>query len=114
MRIVLSRLLVLLFLATASMAGPASAVQIRAVRLWASPESTRVVLDLSGSASHSLLVLKNPDRIVLDVAGARLSRGSRPPPGVGVVKQVRMARRSTGQLRIVLDLSRSIRAKSFL
>ena len=94
---------------------PAHAVDIRAVRLWASPESTRVVLDLSGSAQHSLLVLKNPDRIVLDVAGARLADGSRTPPaGVGVVKQVRMARRPSGELRIVFDLSRSIRAKSFL
>ena len=105
--------LVLLLLA-AGMGVPAHAVEIRAVRLWASPESTRVVLDLSGSASHTLLVLKNPDRVVLDVAGARLGNGSRPPPGVGVIKQVRMARRPSGELRIVLDLSRSTRAKSFL
>jgi N-acetylmuramoyl-L-alanine amidase len=114
MRFVLSRLVALLFLSTISMAGPASAVEIRAVRLWASPEGTRVVLDLSGRASHRFLVLKNPDRIVLDVAGGHLGSGARSPPSIGVVKQVRMARRSTGDLRIVLDLSRPIRAKSFL
>jgi len=96
--------LVALLLATALVV-PVHAVEIRAIRLWASPESTRVVLDLSGSAQHSLLVLKDPDRIVLDLAGARLASGSRAvPPGVGVVKQVRMARRPTGELRIVFDL----------
>ena len=36
---------------------PAHAVDVRAVRLWASPDGTRVVLDLSGRAQHSLQVL---------------------------------------------------------
>ena len=94
---------------------PAHAVDVRAVRLWAGPDSTRVVLDLSGSAQHSLQLLKNPDRVVLDVAGARLVRGARAAQtGAGVVRQVRMARRSSGELRIVLDLARPIQAKSFL
>ena len=94
---------------------PAHAVEVRAVRLWAGPDSTRVVLDLSGSAQHSLQVLKNPDRVVLDVAGARLASGARTSPaGTGAVKQVRMARRPSGELRIVLDLARPIQAKSFL
>src|ERR1700722_19837289 len=94
---------------------PAHAVDVRAVRLWAGPDGTRVVLDLSGSAQHSLQVLRNPDRVVLDVAGARLGAGVRiAPAGTGAVKQGRMARRPSGELRIVLDLSRPIQAKSFL
>ncbi|MEP6884255.1 MAG: N-acetylmuramoyl-L-alanine amidase [Gammaproteobacteria bacterium] len=94
---------------------PAHAVDVHAVRLWADPDSTRVVLDLSGSAQHSLHSLKNPDRVVLDVAGARLGRGVRAAQaGTGAVKQVRMARRSSGELRIVLDLTRPLKAKSFL
>ena len=87
---------------------PAHAVDVRAVRLWAGPDSTRVVLDLSGSAQHSLLVLKNPDRVVLDVAGARLRARRARPAGAGAVKQVRMARGRPGELRIVFDLSRPI------
>jgi N-acetylmuramoyl-L-alanine amidase len=93
---------------------PARAVEVRAVRLWAGPEGTQVVLELSGSAKHSLLMLKNPDRVVLDVADARLSAGARRPPASGVVKEVRMARRPNGELRVVLDLTRPMRAKSFL
>jgi N-acetylmuramoyl-L-alanine amidase len=94
---------------------PAHAVDVRAVRLWAGPDSTRVVLDLSGSAQHSLQVLKDPDRVVIDVAGAKLAAGAHTAPaGTGAIKQVRMARRPTGELRIVLDLSKPIQAKSFL
>src|SRR6202795_1694949 len=94
---------------------PAHAVDVHALRLWAGPDSTRVVLDLSGSARHSLQVLKNPDRVVLDVAGARLARGVRAAPaGTGAVKLVRTAHRPSGELRIVLDLARPIQAKSFL
>ena len=93
----------------------AHAVDIRAVRLWAGPDSTRVVLDLSGRARHSMQVLKNPDRVVLDVSGARLAAGARSAPaGVGVVRRVRMGRRPSGELRIVLDLARPLRATSFL
>ncbi len=93
---------------------PARAVEVRAVRLWAGPEGTQVVLELSGSAKHSLLMLRNPDRVVLDVSDARLSAGARRPPASGVVKEVRMARRPNGELRVVLDLTRPMRAKSFL
>src|ERR1700675_3958068 len=91
----------------------AHAVDVRGIRLWAGPDSTRVVLDLSGSAQHSLQVLKNPDRVVLDVAGARLAPVARAPAGAGNVKSVRASLRSSG-VRIVLDLSRPIQAKSFL
>ena len=94
---------------------PAYAVEVRAVRLWAGPDGTRVVLDLSGSTQHTLSVLKEPDRVVLDVASATLSpHAGAPPASTGAIKQVRMAKRPSGELRIVFDLSHPIRAKSFL
>ena len=94
---------------------PARAVEVRAVRLLASPEGTRVVLELSGAARHNLFALTNPDRVVVDVSDARLAPGAGgAPAGAGIVKQVRMARRSSGELRVVLDLTQPIRARSFL
>jgi N-acetylmuramoyl-L-alanine amidase len=94
---------------------PVIAVEVRDVRVWAAPDNTRVVVDLSANAAHSLLVLRNPDRVVLDVAGARLAKGAHTrPAGGGAVKVVRMAHRPSGELRIVLDLARPIQAKSFL
>jgi N-acetylmuramoyl-L-alanine amidase len=94
---------------------PARAVDVRAIRLWAGPDNTRVVVDLSGSAQHSLLLLHNPERAVLDVSGARLAKSAHgAPPGAGAVKSVRMSRSPSGNFRLVLDLARPIQAKSFL
>ncbi len=94
---------------------PAGAVDVRHIRLWAGPDNTRVVLDLSGRAQHSLMVLQRPDRVVLDIPGGRLStRAGAAPPGAGVVKRMRVATRADGRLQIVLDLRRAARAKSFL
>ena len=94
---------------------PAGAVDVRGIRLWAGPDNTRVVVDLSGSAQHSLLLLHNPERAVLDVSGARLGKSARSVPrGAGAVKAVRMSRSPSGNFRLVLDLARPIQAKSFL
>jgi N-acetylmuramoyl-L-alanine amidase len=94
---------------------PARAVDVRAVRLWAGPDSTRVVVDLSGNAQHSLGVLHNPERVVLDVPGARLAKALRvPPAGTGAVRRVRMSHSTSGNLRVVLDLAHPAQAKSFL
>ena len=93
---------------------PAGAVDVRAVRLWAGPDSTRVVVDLSGNAQHSLGVLHSPERVVLDVPGARLGKALRVPAGAGAVRRVRMSHSPSGNLRVVLDLARPAQAKSFL
>jgi N-acetylmuramoyl-L-alanine amidase len=96
-------------------AAPAGAVEVRAVRLVANPEGARIVLELSGTARHNLFALTNPDRVVVDVSDARLAPGAGgAPAGAGIVKQVRMARRSSGELRVVFDLTQPIRAKSVL
>ena len=94
---------------------PALALDVRDVRLWAGPDNTRVVVDLSGSAQHNLLLLHNPERVVLDVPGARLAKSAHSAPhGTGAVKTVRMSRSPSGNFRLVLDLTRPIQAKSFL
>jgi N-acetylmuramoyl-L-alanine amidase len=93
---------------------PALAVDVRNVRLWAEPENTRVVVDLSGRASHSLSVLHDPERVVLDVPGAKLAKVAKTPAGTGAVKRVRVSRGPSGNFRLVLDLSRPMTAKSFL
>ncbi|HEX3849103.1 MAG TPA: N-acetylmuramoyl-L-alanine amidase [Steroidobacteraceae bacterium] len=96
---------------------PAAAheIEVRAVRLWASPDSTRLVLDLSGRAAHNVQVLRAPDRVVLDVEGARLARNvDRSPAAQGSVRQVRISQKPSGGLHLVLNLSRPAQAKSFL
>ncbi|MEA5446254.1 N-acetylmuramoyl-L-alanine amidase [Gammaproteobacteria bacterium AB-CW1] len=104
-------LLSLLMLLTAFPA--AHATEVEGVRLWDSPERTRVVFDLSGPADHRLFSLSEPDRIVIDLSNARLSDGFS-PAGDGVVAGIRSGKRENGQLRVVLDLAEEARPRSFL
>ncbi|MFB1001990.1 MAG: AMIN domain-containing protein, partial [Pseudomonadales bacterium] len=48
-----------------------SAADIDGVRLWRAPDHTRVVLDLSDTATFNYFTLKNPDRVVVDIQGAK-------------------------------------------
>ncbi|MDE1922361.1 MAG: N-acetylmuramoyl-L-alanine amidase [Gammaproteobacteria bacterium] len=94
---------------------PAQAVDVRQIRLWAGPHTTRVVLDLSGRVRQHLFLLRNPDRVVLDLPAARIRSASRAlPAGAGVVRDVRVAQHSASKIRIVLDLRRAAAVRSFL
>ena len=50
-----------------------AASDVRSVRLWRAPDNTHLVFDLSGPVQHSVFTLAAPDRIVIDVKGARLA-----------------------------------------
>jgi N-acetylmuramoyl-L-alanine amidase len=103
------------FLLTTLLLQSAGAVDVRGIRLWAGPDNTRVVVDLSGTAQHNLLQLHNPERVVLDVSDARLANAAHSAPrGAGAVKNVRMSHGPSGNFRLVLDLDRPIQVKSFL
>ena len=95
-------------------AGSAGAAELRDVRVWAGPDSTRVVFDLDGIAEHSLFTLSNPERIVIDLAHTRRAKellGNL--AGKGIVQQVRNAAHDKGSLRVVLDLAENAQSKSF-
>ncbi|WP_243393659.1 N-acetylmuramoyl-L-alanine amidase [Solimonas fluminis] len=98
------------------LAAPAAlAAELRDLRLWESPESTRVVFDLSTDAQHKVFTLANPDRIVIDIGGlapaamARINRVS----GKGLVRRVRSGIQDGG-VRVVLDVSEAVDPKSFV
>jgi N-acetylmuramoyl-L-alanine amidase len=93
--------------------GEARAVEIRDVRLWAGPDHTRVVVELSGPATHNLFTLHNPERVVVDVADANLVATPAAPAGQGLVRQVRFGSRDDGSLRVVLDINGDVQSKSF-
>ncbi|CAN5301744.1 N-acetylmuramoyl-L-alanine amidase AmiB [soil metagenome] len=90
-----------------------AAVEVADVRVWAAPDRTRIVLDTDRPAPHRLFTLSDPERVVVDVRGARLGTATL-PAGDGVVRRIRSARQPTGDLRVVLDLDRTANAKSFL
>ncbi|MFP5358483.1 MAG: N-acetylmuramoyl-L-alanine amidase [Gammaproteobacteria bacterium] len=93
----------------------ASAAELREVRLWESPDATRVVFDLSQETQHKVFALDNPARIVVDIQGvgeAGVNVANATPPK-GTVRQIRSGMREDGSLRVVLDMAQSVMPKSF-
>lgn len=108
------RLFLIVFLLLYGTAAHASTV-VENIRLWAEAGKTRVVLDLSRPASHSIFTLRGPDRLVVDLDASRLSAAlsTDMPDGLGSVQGIRSARRADGKLRIVLDLNDDVRSRTF-
>jgi N-acetylmuramoyl-L-alanine amidase len=104
-----------LLLAVASFpALAAPAVEVRGVRVWASPDSTRVVFDLSGQPRHALSRARNPERVVVDVPNGRYDASAVVlPDPQGAMKGVRIAPRGSG-LRIVFDVDATTRSQAFV
>jgi len=92
----------------------AQAGDVEGLRLWASPESTRVVLDLASPAEHRVFTLDNPNRIVIDLEDSVARLPGDLPQGSGFVDGVRTGVHAGGDLRVVLDINAAVKPKSFL
>jgi len=92
----------------------ANAAQVKALRVWASPDSTRAVFDVSGPLEYKLFELNNPDRIVLDIKNSSLADGVAAPAPKGLLGTVRLGKQGKSDLRVVFDLPQGVRPKSFL
>ena len=60
----------ILVIALSLMALPSWANQLKSVRIWPSPDNTRVVLDMSSAPNFNYFTLTGPDRLVIDLKGA--------------------------------------------
>ena len=74
----LRNLLAVLLLCLAGQGLAAGTVDFKSVRLWAAPDNTRVVFDVSGPHTYKLFTLQNPERVVIDVPAGRAAVRSRP------------------------------------
>jgi N-acetylmuramoyl-L-alanine amidase len=93
----------------------ARAAEVRNVRLWAAPDNTRVVLDLSARTRNTVTTLHNPERVVIDLPGSKIAAGARAlPRGSGPVRSLSAGHSPSGGLRLVLNLARPIKPKSFI
>ena len=107
------RLILTAFLTLLAVAAQ-SATTVENVRIWAESGKTRVVLDMSRSAEHSIFTLRGPDRLVVDLKNGQLAKTlTNMPAGAGSVRSIRSGIRANGQLRIVLDLNENVRSRSF-
>lgn len=90
------------------------AVVVHDARLWRAPDHTRLVFDISGAAEHSLFTLDNPDRLVVDISNIHLSTNLDKLDLKGTpITSIRSAQRNGKDLRIVLDLSKAVKPRSF-
>jgi N-acetylmuramoyl-L-alanine amidase len=97
-----------------AIAPAAGTVTVKDIRVWAGPDATRLVLDLSAPGEHTVSTLQDPDRVVIDIASARLDSGAREPSEAqGFIKQLRIGPQSNGDLRLVVDLSAPAKPNSF-
>ena len=85
------------------------------VRIWAAPDNTRVVFDVSGPVEHKLGLLSNPDRLVVDIKNAKISQAiGQPVSADKYLNKVRSAERGKSDIRVVFDLKKNIEMRSFL
>ena len=87
--------------------------QVKSVRLWRAPDNTRLVFDLSGPVQHSVFTLSAPDRLVIDINGATLAAPLNVSTSNTPINSVRSAQRTPTDLRVVVDLKKSVTPKSF-
>jgi N-acetylmuramoyl-L-alanine amidase len=90
--------------------------QIRDIRHWSSPTTTRVVLDVSHKLPFKSFALTAPPRFVVDLEGVRLAeKSSVISVSSELVSKIRLARHSPEKIRLVLDLRQNgLRHKAFL
>ena len=77
------------------------------IRHWATPDYTRVVIDVEEKVKYRIGRLVNPDRIYFDLQDTEIDpvvSGKSFPVEYGLLKQVRIAPNRTGVSRVVLDL----------
>lgn len=103
-----------LLLVLCMLSGMAQAVTIQGVRMWPAPDNTRLVFDLNAPVEHSLFTLEAPDRIVIDLKYTEFNGTLPALADESFIKEIRYARRGSDDLRVVLDLNRKVKIKSFV
>ncbi len=92
----------------------AATVEVKNIRVWAAPDSTRIVLDISNPVDYTELRLSDPDRVVLDLKQTRMPQLPVQPQSTdNFVSQIRSSERGDNDLRLVIDMKQSAEVKSF-
>ena len=89
--------------------------EVRDLRLWAAPDRTRVVFDITQPVDHRIFELSNPRRVVVDLSNAQLRM---PLPALpdrdGLIRRIRSGTRHGVDLRVVFDLAAEVHPRAFL
>ncbi len=102
-----------------AVSGPARGGEtVRAVRIWPAQDYTRVTLESKASIAHSLLAVKNPERLVLDLQDVDYQSLAQEIAGkLGnddpYISALRAGRFKPGVVRLVFDLKGEVKPQIF-
>jgi len=109
-----------LMLSVTSLAAPlrASAAQILAVRVWPADDYTRVTLENDAVLKVTHFIVKDPERMVVDIEGLELnptlkSLVAKIQSNDPYIKQVRVGQNRPNVVRLVFDLKEEVRPQVF-
>ncbi len=96
----------------------AVASRIASARLWPAQEYTRLIIESSAPLEHQLVVLREPNRLVLDIARVDPTPQLRELPAHvqltdPYIAAIRIGAQSGGFLRVVLDLKQDVNPQVF-
>lgn len=85
-------------------------LQVQSIAIAEQGAATLVDLRLTRNAQFSLFTLSSPHRVVVDISSAALGPSALPlPVAAGAIRQIRVAHRPGGNLRIVFDVAEAMR-----
>ncbi len=89
--------------------------EVKGLRIWPSPESTRVVFDVNPGIKYTVYTMHTPDRVVIDFNDAQLMcQISKLSLKSTHIKQIRSGVHPQNMLRIVLELDQTMQVKPFI
>jgi N-acetylmuramoyl-L-alanine amidase len=100
-------------------ATPARAAQIVGVRVWPAEEYTRVTLENDSNLKTTHFLVKDPERMVVDIEGIDLNPAlkslvAKIQSNDPYIRQVRVGQNRPGVVRLVFDLKEEVRPQVFV
>ena len=98
--------------------GHAAPASLLAVRVWPSPEYTRITLEGSTKLRYSHMLVQDPDRLVIDLEGVQLdsvlqSLPSKVMESDPYIRLIRAGQNRPGVVRVVVELKAAINPQMF-
>jgi N-acetylmuramoyl-L-alanine amidase len=98
--------------------GQAASASLVAVRVWPSPEYTRITLEGASQLRFSHMLVQNPDRLVVDLEGVELNNVLQSLPSKVLdtdpyIRLIRAGQNRPGVVRVVVELKSVINPQVF-
>ena len=108
-----------LFFFLAFVSGARAAIEIGSARIWPALEYTRLTLESKEPIAHNFFIIKNPERLVLDLENVDLNTvleniSAKISPSDPYIMQARVGRFKPGVVRLVLDLKAEVKPQIFV